>query len=365
MCTWSTRKIWRKRWREEKEWKRDWKILVFFRSRVKDSRPSWRSLLVSRELHFYTYHLSFNYHHLSDREPWVTRSFSKPVGSWKLPSLDLPLLFSSFLSHLLRVFYSFFHAWVSETCTFRLYTWGMCNIVDPPDKVSRHEIDERIGQNSALFSSSRKILPFFFNTSKPQIRDEEALKLFSRLNDGIIFIRSVGFRLPKFAFVFEKSTVFSFSFHFDYNFLFSRSFNQRRSANCPFIESSSFVIVQKKSRIDIFYWFLIVFFSDNVFSEDMDIESLYDYVDEEQDFYDESPGSRKGYPIDHRALKVSCVFFVFFLTFVFVFNFRWPRPLIENSGPLCCLWIRKHSYKDTISINRMNLNHVYSHFHDD
>ncbi|XP_043274998.1 ETS-like protein pointed isoform X2 [Venturia canescens] len=35
----------------------------------------------------------------------------------------------------------------------------------------------------------------------------------------------------------------------------------------------------------------------------MDVESLYDYVDEEQDFYDESPGSRKGYPIDHRALK--------------------------------------------------------------
>ena len=36
----------------------------------------------------------------------------------------------------------------------------------------------------------------------------------------------------------------------------------------------------------------------------MDIESLYDYGDEEQDFYEESPGSRKGYPIDHRALKV-------------------------------------------------------------
>lgn len=39
-------------------------------------------------------------------------------------------------------------------------------------------------------------------------------------------------------------------------------------------------------------------------SDDMDIDSLYDYGDEEQDFYEESPGCRKGYPIDHRALKV-------------------------------------------------------------
>jgi len=38
----------------------------------------------------------------------------------------------------------------------------------------------------------------------------------------------------------------------------------------------------------------------------MDIESLYDYGEEEQDFYEESPGSRKGgYPIDHRSIKVS------------------------------------------------------------
>ncbi|EZA58199.1 hypothetical protein X777_01563 [Ooceraea biroi] len=36
----------------------------------------------------------------------------------------------------------------------------------------------------------------------------------------------------------------------------------------------------------------------------MDIESLYDYGEEEQDFYEESPGSRKGgYPIDHRPMK--------------------------------------------------------------
>lgn len=36
----------------------------------------------------------------------------------------------------------------------------------------------------------------------------------------------------------------------------------------------------------------------------MDMESLYDY-DEDQDFYDESPGTRKsGYPIDHRSIKV-------------------------------------------------------------
>ncbi|KAH0944937.1 hypothetical protein HN011_007754 [Eciton burchellii] len=36
----------------------------------------------------------------------------------------------------------------------------------------------------------------------------------------------------------------------------------------------------------------------------MDIESLYDYGEEEQDFYEESPGSRKGgYPIDHRSIK--------------------------------------------------------------
>ncbi|XP_011692282.1 PREDICTED: ETS-like protein pointed, isoform P2/D isoform X2 [Wasmannia auropunctata] len=37
----------------------------------------------------------------------------------------------------------------------------------------------------------------------------------------------------------------------------------------------------------------------------MDMESLYDY-DEEQDFYEESPGTRKsGYPIDHRSIKVN------------------------------------------------------------
>lgn len=35
------------------------------------------------------------------------------------------------------------------------------------------------------------------------------------------------------------------------------------------------------------------------------MESLYDY-EEEQDFYEESPGTRKnGYPIDHRSIKVS------------------------------------------------------------
>ncbi|KYN13844.1 hypothetical protein ALC57_13918, partial [Trachymyrmex cornetzi] len=35
----------------------------------------------------------------------------------------------------------------------------------------------------------------------------------------------------------------------------------------------------------------------------MDMESLYDY-EEEQDFYEESPGTRKsGYPIDHRSIK--------------------------------------------------------------
>ena len=36
----------------------------------------------------------------------------------------------------------------------------------------------------------------------------------------------------------------------------------------------------------------------------MDMESLYDYGEEEQDFYEEAPGSRKGYPIDHRSIKV-------------------------------------------------------------
>ncbi|XP_026675292.1 ETS-like protein pointed isoform X7 [Ceratina calcarata] len=35
----------------------------------------------------------------------------------------------------------------------------------------------------------------------------------------------------------------------------------------------------------------------------MDMESLYDYGEEEQDFYEESPGTRKGYPIDHRSIK--------------------------------------------------------------
>lgn len=33
------------------------------------------------------------------------------------------------------------------------------------------------------------------------------------------------------------------------------------------------------------------------------MESLYDYGEEEQDFYEESPGTRKGYPIDHRSIK--------------------------------------------------------------
>lgn len=38
----------------------------------------------------------------------------------------------------------------------------------------------------------------------------------------------------------------------------------------------------------------------------MDMESLYDYVEEDQDFYDETPATRKGgYPIDHRSIKVS------------------------------------------------------------
>ncbi|KOX77826.1 hypothetical protein WN51_05712 [Melipona quadrifasciata] len=36
---------------------------------------------------------------------------------------------------------------------------------------------------------------------------------------------------------------------------------------------------------------------------EMDMESLYDYGEEEQDFYEESPGTRKGYPIDHRSIK--------------------------------------------------------------
>lgn len=38
----------------------------------------------------------------------------------------------------------------------------------------------------------------------------------------------------------------------------------------------------------------------------MDMESLYDYVEEDQDFYEETPVTRKGgYPIDHRSIKVS------------------------------------------------------------
>lgn len=37
----------------------------------------------------------------------------------------------------------------------------------------------------------------------------------------------------------------------------------------------------------------------------MDVESLYDYDEEDQDFYEESLLTRKIYPIDHRALKVS------------------------------------------------------------
>lgn len=49
-----------------------------------------------------------------------------------------------------------------------------------------------------------------------------------------------------------------------------------------------------------FYWHNIFFFTGK-----MDMESLYDYGEEEQDFYEESPGTRKGYPIDHRSIKVS------------------------------------------------------------
>ncbi|KAL7298307.1 hypothetical protein TKK_0008656 [Trichogramma kaykai] len=38
----------------------------------------------------------------------------------------------------------------------------------------------------------------------------------------------------------------------------------------------------------------------------MDMESLYDYAEEEHNFYEASqvaPGAHKGYPIDHRPLK--------------------------------------------------------------
>ncbi|XP_020281103.1 ETS-like protein pointed isoform X2 [Pseudomyrmex gracilis] len=35
----------------------------------------------------------------------------------------------------------------------------------------------------------------------------------------------------------------------------------------------------------------------------MEMDSLYDYGEEDQDFYEESPGTRKGYPIDHRSIK--------------------------------------------------------------
>lgn len=44
---------------------------------------------------------------------------------------------------------------------------------------------------------------------------------------------------------------------------------------------------------------------DSLVAAKMDMESLYDYGEEEQDFYEESPGTRKGYPIDHRSIKVS------------------------------------------------------------
>lgn len=50
-----------------------------------------------------------------------------------------------------------------------------------------------------------------------------------------------------------------------------------------------------------FFFTEIIFF----FAGKMDMESLYDYGEEEQDFYEESPGTRKGYPIDHRSIKVS------------------------------------------------------------
>lgn len=73
------------------------------------------------------------------------------------------------------------------------------------------------------------------------------------------------------------------------------------------------------------------------------MESLYDYGEEEQDFYEESPGTRKGYPIDHRSIKVSQYFdyryktignvvlsflfvcFFFFLIYIFTLNLFYSR----------------------------------------
>ena len=46
------------------------------------------------------------------------------------------------------------------------------------------------------------------------------------------------------------------------------------------------------------------------------MESLYDYGEEEQDFYEEAPGLRKGYPIDYRSLKVFNFFFWIVLFFL-------------------------------------------------
>lgn len=49
----------------------------------------------------------------------------------------------------------------------------------------------------------------------------------------------------------------------------------------------------------------------------MDIDSLYDYEEEDQDFYEESLGVRKGYPIDHRSIKVN-----YYFNFTDIFAYR-------------------------------------------
>lgn len=80
-----------------------------------------------------------------------------------------------------------------------------------------------------------------------------------------------------------------------YRLIFLFSFS--RYLSLLYVNLSAYFLLQCSF---FFCWNNIFFFAGK-----MDMESLYDYGEEEQDFYEESPGTRKGYPIDHRSIKVS------------------------------------------------------------
>lgn len=80
-----------------------------------------------------------------------------------------------------------------------------------------------------------------------------------------------------------------------------------------FIYSSFFIFINLVFiHSFVIYLFVLWFFLFCFFLDIMDMESLYDYGEEEQDFYEENPGTRKGgYPIDHRWIKVSIYIYIY------------------------------------------------------